>query len=330
MSMKILISDYKASMMPSHEYEIEVLKKGLPDAKIEVYEYTEENRAEFLEKIEDADALLTAFVRVDKEVFEHAPNLKVVSINATGYDSVDLAEAQKRGIGVCPVGEYCTWDVAEHTIAFMLTLNKNLKEYTYDIEKHYAWEYSVSNIPKRISNQTIGIFGFGKIGKAVAKMAKGLGMTVIATDIADRQADAKELGVELVSPEEIYERADVISNHMNLGSENRNYFTIHEFKKMKKQPIFLNMARGLSIKEEDLAEALDSGLIRGAGLDVLLDETPDLKNHFLTNRKNLIITPHAAFFSQEAFEDMQRISCENIVYFLKGEKEKVFKLVNEG
>lgn len=327
--MKILISDYKASMMPVHDYEMEVLKNGLPDAEIEVYEYTDEKRAEFLEKMQDVTALLTAFIKIDKEVFEHAPNLQVISINATGYDNVDLSEATRCSVGVCPVGEYCTRDVAEHTIAFMLALNKNLKEYTYDIEKNHVWEYSVSNIPTRISNQTLGIFGFGKIGKAVAAMAKGLGMKVLATDVADKREDAKRLGVELVEPDVIYEQADVISNHMNLGSSNKEYFTVNEFKKMKKHPIFLNMARGLSINEQDLADALDTGLIRGAGLDVLLDETPDLENHLLVNRKNLIITPHAAFFSKEAFEDMQRISCENIVHFLKGEKEAVFRLVNE-
>lgn len=327
--MKILISDYRASMMPTHDYEIEVLKKGLPDAEIEVYEYTDEKRTEFYEKMRDANALLTAFVKVDKEAFEHAPNLQVISINATGYDSVDLPEATKRSVGVCPVGEYCTWDVAEHTIALMLALNKNLKEYTYDIEKEHIWEYSIPNIPTRISKQTLGIFGFGKIGKAVAKMAQGLGMHVIAMDIADKKEEAKKLGVEMVTAEDIYERADVITNHMNLGAENRDYFTIREFRKMKRHPIFLNMARGVSINEEDLAQALDEGILRGAGLDVLLDETPKLEGHPLVNRRNLIITPHAAFFSKEAFEDMQRISCENIVHFLKGEKEKVFRLVNE-
>ncbi|KAI4444527.1 Glycerate dehydrogenase [Schaedlerella arabinosiphila] len=327
--MKILISDYRASMMPSHDYEIQVLRKGLPDAEIEVYEYSDEKRAEFYEKLQNTNALLTAFIRMDREALEHAPNLQVISINATGYDCVDLPEATKRSIGVCPVGEYCTWDVAEHTIALMLALNKNLKEYTYDIEKKHVWEYSISNIPTRILNQTLGIFGFGKIGKAVAKMARGLGMQVIAMDIADKKEEAEKLGVEMVAAEEIYERADVISNHMNLGAGNRDYFTIREFRRMKRHPIFLNMARGVSINEEDLAQALDEGILRGAGLDVLSDETPKLEGHPLVNRRNLIITPHAAFFSKEAFEDMQRISCENIVHFVKGEKENVFRLVNE-
>lgn len=327
--MKILISDYRASMMPSHDYEIQVLRKSLPDAEIEVYEYSDEKRAEFYEKLQNTNALLTAFIRMDREALEHAPNLQVISINATGYDCVDLPEATKRSIGVCPVGEYCTWDVAEHTIALMLALNKNLKEYTYDIEKKHVWEYSISNIPTRILNQTLGIFGFGKIGKAVAKMARGLGMQVIAMDIADKKEEAEKLGVEMVAAEEIYERADVISNHMNLGAGNRDYFTIREFRRMKRHPIFLNMARGVSINEEDLAQALDEGILRGAGLDVLSDETPKLEGHPLVNRRNLIITPHAAFFSKEAFEDMQRISCENIVHFVKGEKENVFRLVNE-
>ena len=154
-------------------------------------------------------------------------------------------------------------------------------------------------------------------------------MQVIAMDIADKKEEAEKLGVEMVTAEEIYERADVISNHMNLGAGNRDYFTIREFRRMKRHPIFLNMARGVSINEEDLAQALDEGILRGAGLDVLSDETPKLEGHPLVNRRNLILTPHAAFFSKEAFEDMQRISCENIVHFVKGEKENVFRLVNE-
>lgn len=327
--MKILISDYKDSMMPTHDYEIQVLKSGLPTAEIEVYEYTDEKRAEFIEKMKDATALLTAFTRIDREVLENAPELKVISINATGYDNVDLAEATKHSVGVCPVGEYCTLDVAEHTMALMLALNKNLKLYTYDLEKNHNWKYDTPKAPKRIGDQTLGIFGFGKIGKRVAKLAQGLGMKVIAHDPYIDPATATALGVELVDKDEIFERADVITNHMNLGNSNKEFFTATEFAKMKKTPIFLNLGRGLSVNENDLADALDKGLIRAAGLDVLKDETPQLSDHILVNRDNVIITPHAAFFSEQSFADMQRISCENIVNYLTGNKDKVFKLVNE-
>ncbi len=325
--MKILISDYKDSMMPTHDYETEVLKAGFPEAEIGVYEYTNENRKEFLEKIKDCNALLTAFIPIGKDVFDNAPNLQVISLNATGYDNVDLAEATKHSVGVCPVGEYCTLDVAEHTIALMLALNKNLKSYIYDIEKEYLWKYDTPVAPARIGSQTIGIFGLGKIGKGVAKLAQGLGMRVIAHDPYVSKETASAIGVEMVEADEIYESADVISNHMNLGGANTEYFTAKEFNKMKRSPIFLNLGRGLSINEGDLAQALEQGLVRAAGLDVLRDETPKLEGHLLSNRSNVIITPHAAFYSKESMEDMQRISCENIVNFIRG--NKVFKLVNE-
>ncbi|MEG0778918.1 MAG: NAD(P)-dependent oxidoreductase [Oscillospiraceae bacterium] len=327
--MKILISDYKDSMMPAHEYESEVLRAGYPDAEIEVYEYTDEKRSEFLTKISDANALLTAFIPIDKSVFETAKNLQVISLNATGYDNVDLAEATSHSVGVCPVGEYCTLDVAEHAIALMLALNKNLKCYTNDIDKRYLWKYDTPKAPARIGSQTLGIFGLGKIGKRVAKLAQGLDMKVIAVDPFVAKDVAAALNVELVEPDELFERADVITNHMNLGAGNTEYFTAKEFAKMKRSPIFLNLGRGLSIDEKDLAAALDSGAIRAAGLDVLRDETPKLKGHILSNRDNVIITPHAAFYSSQSMQDMQRFSCENIVNFLQGNKDKVFKLVNE-
>ena len=128
--MKIVISDYKDSMMPSHDIEFEVLRNGLgEDVDIVVFEYDDNKKEEFYKIIQDADALLTAFIQFDKEMFDHAPNIKVISINATGYDNVDLSIAKNRHVGICPVGEYCTIDVAEYTISLILSLVKNLKIY---------------------------------------------------------------------------------------------------------------------------------------------------------------------------------------------------------
>lgn len=328
--MKIVISDYKNSMMPTHDYEKKILSKAIPDAEIIVYEYTDEKREEFYSVIEDANVVLTGFIKFDKEAFEHAKQLLCISINATGYDNIDLTEATKHSVGVFPVGEYCTEDVAEHTIALMLALNKNLKHYSSgDIDKKFIWKYDSITPPARIGSQILGIFGLGKIGKKVAKMAQGLGMKAVAVDPFITPEEGEKLGVKMVNADELYEQADVISNHMNLGSSNKEFFTIKEFRKMKKHPVFLNLARGMSINENDLIKALDQKLIRGAGLDVLSDETPDLKNNALVNRDNVIITPHAAFYSKESIENLQRISCENIAYYLRGEKDKVFRLVNE-
>lgn len=326
--MKILICDYKDSMMPTHDYEERVLKDGMKDVEIIVYEYLDSKRDEFLTLVEDVDAILTAFIPIDKEVFQKAKKLKCISLNATGYDNVDLAEATNRGIGVFPVGEYCTNDVAEHAIALMLSLNKNIKKYIYDIEKKYIWKYDSPVPPNRIENQTIGIFGFGKIGRKVARLAKGLGMTVMIHDLFVDENIAKEIGVISSTGEEIYSNADIISNHMSLKETSTVYFTKTEFDKMKKNPIFLNLGRGKSINEQDLVYALDSGIIRAAGVDVLYDETPVLENHALSNRDNVIITPHSAFYSKESITDLQRMSCQNIVHFMNGDKDKVFKLVN--
>lgn len=326
--MKIVISDYKDSMMPQHDDEITMLSAGLPDAEIIIYEYTDQKRDEFIDLLAGAEALLTAFIRLDAPVFERAKNLRVVSINATGYDNVDLNAATAHGVGICPVAEYCTRDVAEHTIALMLALNKNLKAYAFDIEHNHCWRYDFPRRPERIETQTLGIFGLGKIGSQVARLAKGLGMRVIAVDPVVTPERARAVGVEIVTPEDIWQQADVITNHMNLQNTNVAWFTIKEFAQMRRSPIFLNLGRGLSVDETALVEALEKGLVRGAGLDVLSDETPQLADHALVRRDNVIITPHSAFYSAQSMADLQRISCDNIVNFLTGRRQDVFRLVN--
>lgn len=326
--MKILISDYQSSMMPSHDYEIAILKAGIPNAEIIIHEYNDKERRKFLNLLADADALLTAFVKIDKSALENSPKLKIISLNATGYDNIDVATATKCNVGVSPVGEYCSVDVAEHTLAIMLALNKNLKAYAYDLEKNHHWCYSTPEQPDRIESQTLGIFGLGKIGRCVAKLAGLLGMRVIATDPSVTAEIAQALNVELVAADEIYAQADVITNHMNLEHTNVAYFTQKEFEKMKRSPIFLNLGRGLSVDEHALVTALDKKLIRAAGLDVLIDETPCLADHPLLNLSNVIVTPHSAFYSRQSMSELQRYSCENIVNYITGKKQQVFKLIN--
>ncbi|MDR0921111.1 MAG: C-terminal binding protein [Lactobacillales bacterium] len=327
--MKIVISDYLDSMMPTHDYEKEILVNGLGQCEVVVYEYTDEKREEFFQIISDADAILTAFTKIDEEAMSHASHLKVISMNATGYDNVDLEVANKRGIGVCPVGEYSTVDVAEYTISIILALVKNLKAYIQDVDLNHKWRFDVVPPNKRIEDMILGIFGFGKIGQAVANLAKGLGMDVIACDPYISESVEEENGVRLVSQDEIFARADVITNNMNLNKSNYEFFNFENFKKMKQHPYFINMGRGASVVESDLLLALENNYVKGAGLDLLADETPDLANHPLVGLPNVILTPHAAFYSSTSIHELQRISTENIVHYLNGEKEKVFKLVSE-
>lgn len=325
--MKIVITDYPDSMMPHHDYERQILADALPDAQIIVYPYLGDLE-ELYSIIADADAILTAFLTIDHAFMDNAPKLKCISLNSTGYDTVDLEQATKRGIGVFPVGEYCTEDIAEHALALMFALLKNLKHYQQEIEDKSLWVYHSIEPLSRISSQVLGIFGLGKIGCALAKKAQALGMRVLATDRHTSPKDATTIGVELVAPEFIYAHASIISNHMNLSIDNQNYFDLSKFEQMQQRPIFINTARGGALVEADLITALKRNLIRGAGLDVLKDELPNLVNHPLTKLANVIITPHSGFYTQESMQALQRISCENIVYYLTGQFDRVFKMVN--
>lgn len=330
--MKVLIADYAELLMATHDLETQVLKEGLgEECEVEVYVYTDEKRDEFYEKLADTDALLTGFIRMDAEAMGHAPKLKVISINATGYDKVDLAEANRRHIGVCPVGEYCTIDVAEHTICVMLALVKNLKRYMHALERDYHWDYLIAEPNQRLKDMTLGIFGLGKIGTAVALRAQGLGMQVMAYDKFISPTYAEDFGVRLAEePEEIYETADIITNHMILTEDNHDFFNLDAFRKMKKHPYFLNAGRGASVVEEDLKTALDEGLLKGAALDTIRDEKPEhIAQNPLLGRDDVIITPHTAFYSTSSVEDLERTSTKNIVYYMKGEYHKVFKLVTK-
>lgn len=327
--MRILISDYPDSMMPDHRLEEDILRTGLgPDTVVEVYPYTDKSHEEFLDKLSTADALLTAFINVDDDVMDHAPNLKVISLNSTGYDRVDLEAATKRGIGVCPVGEYCTSDVAEAAMAFIYALDKGTKAYGMHIDSDHEWDYSAVEARPRLQEQTVGIVGFGKIGRCIARKLTGLVRQILVCDPYIGVEAAAANGAQLVEKDELFASSDVIVNIMLLTPETKYYFDGAAFAAMKRRPIFVNMSRGLCVKEDELVKALDSKRIYGYAADVLADETPDLAHHPLVGRENVLLTPHSAFYSTTSLQLLERISSENIVHYLKAEKDRVFKLVN--
>lgn len=324
--MKIVISDYPDVLGRNIDYEQTILKKYLPQAEIVIYPY--KNKSAFFEIMKDANALLTAFLPIDVDVMEHAENLQCVSFNSTGYDFIDYEEACKRKIAIIPIAEYCTQEVADHTMALVLSLARGIKHYIRDVDVDQRWQYYSVPPLHRLSGATLAIFGLGKIGQAVARRAQAFGLKVIAFDPFVKKSVAEDLNVELKDTESIWNEADIITNHMRQTTENHHFFCWQVFEKMKRNPIFINVARGGSVCEEDLAWALDKKYIRAAGLDVLEKEAPDLLKCDLTNRENVILTPHAAFYSEESLSDLQRISCENAAHYLRKEYASVFKIVN--
>lgn len=328
---KIVICDYSNVMESSYERTLKALKDSMGDSLEEYEVIIEEYKsdAQLIELLKGAEGLITAFLEIGEEILSQTPDLKCISVSAVGYGNIDCDAANRHGVKVCHIEEYCTQEVAEHTFSLIGALNRNLMYYRNSIEKEHKWVYHEISGGRTLSNKTLAIWGYGRIGKRVAEIARGFRMTILAVDpYADPEAARLE-AVEIVSCEEALRRADVISNHMNLTADNKHFFNEDIFRKMEKKPIFINVGRGACVNEEDLVKALDEGLISAAGLDVLEAEEPDLAQCKLLERENVIITPHSAFYSDDSIEALQKISGENLGYFLSGDLEKVFSIVRE-
>ena len=325
--MKIVICDYKADLGRDLDYEIGRLKKELPEAEICVYEYRDD-KEDLIRVLQGADAVINTYVQLDREILSRCGGLKCIALNAVGYNMVDLEAATEYGIMVCPASEYCTVEVAEHTLALIFALSRGLRAYIRQIEDH-VWDYMGAGKLERISGRTLTIFGFGKIGKAVALRAQALGMRVQVVSQSLRPEKAEELGLRLVTWRQAMENSDILSNHMALKPENTGFFDLEKFRLCKRRPLFINTGRGGSVVEDDLARALDLGYLSGAGLDVLSSENVDFSKLKLLGRDNVIITPHAGFYSEQAARDLQDISCETVIGALTGEYGRISKIINQ-
>lgn len=321
--MKILLCDYHVT--DSHEGEREILKKYIPEAVFEVFSYT--NEEELTNRMQDVDVLMTCFLKIDRTLIEHAPKLKMISIDATGYGNVDIQAAKEKGIVVATLGDYCTDEVADHAMALILALEKNLKLYDRLAEEEKRYDFKAAPARKSLAGQTLAIVGYGRIGRAVAKRATAFGFRVLAVTRHEEQIGKTEDGVRFVSLKEALLAADVISNHMNQTPENEDYFCYDVFRQMEKKPLFVNVGRGACVQEEDLVRALEEGLIGGAGLDVLKDTKPALEKTGLLHRTNVILTPHSAFYSEEVMDYLAKVPTMNVVNFVKNEPGRITNIV---
>lgn len=324
-SPKIVISDYENSLNRDLEYEMEMIREEFPDAEIIVHPF-KDNETLF-DVLKGADGLITAYLTIDKYFFDNCPSVRAISINATGYTCVDLEEAEKKNVDVCAASEYCTDEVADFTMALMLALAKKLKVHEYNLEKRNIWDYEKAGKIIALKGSTLAVFGFGRIGQAVAKRAQAFGIDVVAIDPNLPENVAKSLNVRLVSTEYAQEHAHIISNHMSVTDENSAFFDSEFFNSLKQSPIFLNLARGVSVDEKALIDALDKGLLSSAGLDVMIDESPDPSKDPIFGREDVIITPHAAFYSEASIKNLQFISTRNLCKCLSGRKDLADRLL---
>ncbi len=269
----------------------------------------------------DAWGILNSKVKFDKKLMQSLPNLKYIGMLATGYNMIDIEAAKELGITVTNVRGYGPQSVAQLVMAFVLSLSFRVVDHNNQVHNG-DWvkckDYSFSSYPLiELENKTMGIFGFGDIGREVAKMAIGMGMKVLV------YSRSKKEGFENASSlEELFERSDFLSLNAPLNKETENIVNKNLLSKMKKTAFLINTSRGGVIVEKDLADALNNGVIAGAGLDVLSKEPPTADNPLLT-AKNCYITPHFAGNTFEARTRLMHKVYENIKAFLDGNPTNV-------
>ena len=267
----------------------------------------------------EAEIIITNKVIFDRELFERLPKLKYICIAATGYNNIDTETARNKRIRVSNVVGYSTSSVTQHVFALLLALVNRTE--TYNREVHTGkWadgpDFSYWNEPiQELSGMTMGIYGFGKIGRAVASVAMAFGMKVIS--VHKHPERDQRAGVRFVDWDSLLKESDVLSLHAPLTAANKGLFGKEVFSKMKKSAFLINTSRGPVVDEEDLALALRTGEIAGAGLDVLGLEPPARDNP-LFGLPNCLITPHHAWASQAARKRLLIGLIENIRAFQSG------------
>lgn len=326
--MKIVFAEYPETRNRNIDTELACMQEG---TEVGFAVYDEQNLEAYREALADCDAVITGFAPIDEKAIDAMRNCKIISVQATGWNFVAHEYAKSRGIAVSAIGEYCTKEVADHTIMLMLALRKRLPYLQRRVNVEKVWETATLETLgiKGVWGQTLGIVGLGKIGKAVAARAKAFGMEVIACDPFIPDSDFEKAGVKKVDIEYLLANSDVVSSHMDLNHTNERYFDAEKFAMMKKQPIFLNVSRGGEVDEDAMLAALESGQILAVGLDVLTSESPELESCPFIGREDCIVTPHSAFYSDDSIEACERISVLNAVNYINGEPDKVFKLVQD-
>ncbi len=285
----------------------------------EVVIYNSTSHQEAISRVSDADVFILNKVKITKEILSAANHLRLICVFATGYDNIDVQEAQRRGIAVCNVPGYSTDSVTVFTVANVLALYTHLREYNSYVN---SGEYSVSGAPNRLvpvyhdmSGKTWGIIGLGNIGRAVANVAVALGAKVIA----NKRTPVDDF--ECVDLDTLCKESDIITIHCPLNEDSRNMINMQKIALMKKDVVIVNVARGAVVNDEDITEAIKKGMIGAFGADVYTTEpfSTDHPFYSIKDYPNVLFTPHAAWGSYEARTKCINIICDNISAFLSGE-----------
>ena len=271
------------------------------------------------ERIGDAEIVVLNKTPITKATIDACPNMKMIAVLATGYNVVDYDYAKEKGIPVCNVPTYGTASVGQYAIALLLEVCHHIGHHSNTVfegkwQNHIDWCYWDYPLIE-LDGKTAGIIGFGRIGQTTGRIAKALGMNVIAYDLYPNES-GKAIA-EYVDLETVLAQSDVLFLHCNLTPENTGLINKENIAKMKDGVILINNSRGQLINEQDVADALNAGKIAAAGLDVVYTE-PIKADNPLLGAKNCIITPHMSWGAKEARQRIMNITVDNVKAYLDG------------
>ncbi len=313
MPQQVFFSDYTLAE------ELDLEESILRPAGLTIIRSQAATEEEVLRALEGTDpvALVTQWAPITARVLDMCPHLKVVSRNGIGVDNIDLEHCRQRGIVVTNSPRYCTEEVADHAMALVLALARKLV-LTTDRVRAGEWTSEFVIPIRRLSQCTLGVIGMGGIGRAVVERARPFFGEVIGYDAYAQDVVVGGQPVPLVSLEELLARSDFVDLHVPGTAETRHLINRETLALMKPGAYLVNTCRGVVVDTEALVEALRSGHLRGAGLDVF-EQEPLPSDHPLRSFPEVIITPHVAFYSEESTADVRRDTCVNIVNVLAGQ-----------
>ena len=275
-----------------------------------------------IDKAKNVDAIVSLLSdKIDAEVFDVAPKLRIVSQIAVGFDNINIPEATKRGIYVTNTPEVLTDTTADFAWALLMALARRVVEadkYVHAGQWKVAWHPSMLQ-GRDVYGATIGIVGAGRIGYAVAKRAKGFDMKILFYDVIPRPEMEKDLGAKKVDLDTLFKESDFVSIHVPLMKETHHLVNAERLKLMKKTAFLINNSRGPVVDEKALYEALKTGRISGAGLDVFEQEPTSMDNPLL-KLDNVVVAPHISSASYETRSRMSEMVAENLIAFFEGKK----------
>ena len=307
--MRVIITDC------DHD-SIDIEKKVFADAGMSVELRQAVTEEDVIAQCQDAEIFIVQYARISEKVMDNCPKLKYIVRYGVGVDTIDVPAATRHGIQVGNVPDYGMNEVADHAIALAMSMVRKTIEMNAFTKKD-KWDYTRAIPIHRFSEMTVGVIGLGRIGRNFAQKMHALGFKVIGTDPYFKATPETDEYVKAVTMEEVITQSDLISLHCPADG-NMDLFNEETFRKMKNTAILINVARGGIINEKALDKALTNGEIAGAALDCMLGE-PVGKDSPLFKHENLIVTPHMAWYSQEAADELKRKVAEESVRFANGE-----------